>query len=73
MNTKQYNMLLISLRENRQAIAGEYMFEIRQRVGEIYEFAQIWKGKRTVLHAGPEQECLEAAREFILMTFAVGD
>ena len=73
MNTRQYNMLLTSLRENHQAVAGEYMFEIRQRVGEIYEFSQIWKGKKTVLHAGSQQECMEAAREFILMTFAVGD
>lgn len=73
MNTKQYNMLLISLRENREARVGEYMFKITQRVGIIYEFVQIFRGKKTVLHAGTEQECLEAAREFILMTFAVGD
>lgn len=73
MNTKQYNMLLTSLKENHQATAGEYTFEIRQRIATIYEFAQIWKGKRTILHAGSESECLDAARDYIQMTFAVGD
>lgn len=66
-------MIVKCLKSNHHVTVGEYLFEITNRIDNIYEFVQIWKGKKTVLHVGYEKDCIEAAEDFIKVTFNIAD
>ena len=71
MNNLQYTMIMKSLKNNHHTVIGEYTLDFNHRYENIYEFSQIWQGKKTVLYVGDLDECVKAAEDFIQITFGI--
>ena len=73
MKRVQYTMFLQILGENGNAfLKGDY-YTITPIVGGIYQFSYQTKGKVSVLHKGTRESCIQAAADFVMMTYEIVD
>ena len=67
MTTLQYSMLIKQLTTLHLCTFGEYTFTITNRLKNVFELKQLYKGISVSLYIGTEAECIDAARECIRM------
>lgn len=73
MKRVQYAMFLQVLGENGKALLKGDYYTITPLVGGVYEFAYQTKGKVSVLHKGTKESCVQAAADFVSMTYEILD
>lgn len=71
LTNRQFVLFGKMLSSNFIATVGEYTFKIEQRVEDVYELNQYYKGSKTLLYAGTIEKCIDTAKECVKMMYII--